>query len=633
VILTDREGPVLIEAELVKDLTSKTQTNAPVDGFQLPVPVYGPAVLNLVIDRPNQAVEIKPGVITRTADAVGTTMVTAVLQPAPAISVEWRDKAVASDQQQKPPSEPVPAAPGIARVAVDHEVLFTVSEGVIAANDVVRLQIDQHPAGEFLFEIPAGADVIEVNGADIASWSCVPTSDGKQELRVQLNARRMNQVELRISMERQTPAINGSFPLDLPRLRSAGARSRIDRQNGYFGVEVREGLEVRVEHSAEATGIDASELPASMTGSARGFMAQAFKYQKDATASMTVTKHRNLEVSTAQIDAAVAKTVMNDDGEALTRLDLVVRNNNNQFLVLRSMPERLKILALEVNGEAMKPGRSKDGEIYVPLIRSPRTGKTYTPFGVTIFFSEKLGRLHWKGRFELHLPMMSLDVSQMNWKLDLPAGHFMARLGGEFQHGWESMPELPGQVYSGAIGGKMASNVMSQMMPRSMPAVSPGAPRSSAGLLPVIPTLPEGSECLLFHRKLITTGSRAPRLVIFHARKPMVDGVLLAIVLFIGLIASSAIFGFAGGRAAAAVFKTAILVLCGAAALTGESMFAQDLPWFDRILDAYILGVEVGCAFAFAWWLLIPPRPAEEQPKPKAAPTPQPVQPPQIPQA
>ncbi|MBP7633304.1 hypothetical protein KBA41_03970 [Candidatus Ozemobacteraceae bacterium] len=626
VILADWEGPVLIEAELVKDLTSKTRTNAPVDGFRLPVPVYGPAVLNLVIDHPNQAVEIKPGVITRSVDTGGSTVVTAVLQPAPAITVEWRDKAATPDQQQRPASEPVPAASGIARVAVDHEVLFSVSEGVISANDLVRLQIDQHPAGEFLFEIPAGADVIEVNGSDIASWLCVQLSDGKQELRIQLNARRMNQVELRITMERQTPAINGSFPLDLPRLRSAGARSRIDRQNGYFGVEVREGLEVRVEHSSEATGIDASELPTSMTGSVRGFMAQAFKYQKDATASMTVTKHRNLEVSTAQIDAAVAKTVMNADGEALTRLDLVVRNNNNQFLVLRSMPEQLKILALEVNGEAMKPGRSKDGEIYVPLIRSPRSGKTYTPFGVTIFFSEEIGRLRNKGHFELHLPMMSLDVSQMNWKFDLPEGFFMARLGGEFQHGWESLPEVPSQVYSGAIGGKMASNVMSQMMPRGMPAGSPGVPRSSAGLLPVIPTLPEGSDSLLFHRKLITTGSRAPRLVIFHARKAVVEGILLAIVLFIGFIASSAIFGFAGGRIAAAGFKAALLGLCGAAAMTGESMFAQDLPWFDRILDAYILGIEVGCAFAFVWWLLSPPIPSEEPSKPKGTSVSQPVE-------
>ncbi len=631
VILTDREGPALIEAELVKDLTSKTRMNAPVDGFQLPVPTYGPAVLNLVIDRPSQAVDIRPGVLTRIADASGSTFVTAVLQPAPAITVEWRDKAAVPDQQQKPPSESISVAPGIARVAVDHEVLFSVSEGVIAANDLVRLQIDQHPAGEFLFEIPAGADVIEVNGADIASWICYPAADEKQELHVQLNARRMNQVELRISMERQTPAINGAFPLDLPRLRSAGARSRIDRQNGYFGVEVREGLEVSVEHSPEATGIDASELPASMTGSARGFMAQAFKYQKDATASMTVTKHRNLEVSTAQIDAAVAKTVMNPDGEALTRLDLVVRNNNNQFLVLRGMPERLKILALEVNGEAMKPGRSKDGEIYVPLIRSPRSGKTYTPFGVTIFFAEDVGKLRHKGHFELHLPMMSLDVSQMNWKLDLPEGFFMARLGGEFQHGWESMPEFPGQVYSGMIGGKMASNVMSQMMPRSMSAGTAPSPRSSAGLLPVIPALPEGSDSLLFHRKLITTGSHAPRLVIFHARKPMVEAVLLVSVLFVGLIVSSAISGFTSGRLFAAGIKTAFLVLYGATAMTGESMFAQDLPWFDRILDAYILGIEVGCAFAFLWWLLSPPRTTEETSKPKEAPTSQTVQPPQQP--
>lgn len=614
-ILTDREGPIVIEAEMVKDLTSLTQMNAAVDGFQLPVPSYGPANLNLVIDRPNQSVDIQPAVITQSDDTGYSTIVSAVLQPAPSISLEWRDKAATTGQARDQASEPVIVTPGIARVAVDHEVLFSVSEGVITANDLVRLQIDQHPAGEFIFDISPGADVIEVNGADIASWTCVPV-EKSQQLHVQLNARRMNQVELRISMERQTPDINGTFPLDLPHLRSAGSRSRIDRQNGYFGVEVREGLEVMVDHSPEATGIDASELPASLTGSSRGFMAHAFKYQKDASASLTVTKHRNIEVSTAQIDAAIARTVMNADGEALTRLDLVVRNNNNQFLVLRSVPKRLKVLALEVNGEAMKPGCSKDGEIYVPLIRSPRAGKSYTPFGVTVFFSEEVGKLSCKGCFELHLPMLSLDISQMNWKLDLPEGYFMGRRGGEFQHGWESMPSFPGQVYSGAMDGKMASNVMSQLAPRSMGTGLPSAQRSSAGLLPVIPTLPESSDYLLFHRKLITTGSRAPRLVLFHVRKPVVDGSLLLMVLFFGFLASSAIYGFADGRMLTAGLKTLFLGCCGIAAITGVSMFARDLPWFNRILDSYILGLEVGCALALTWWLLTPPLPGQEPSKP-----------------
>ncbi|HNW34917.1 MAG TPA: hypothetical protein PKM25_08300, partial [Candidatus Ozemobacteraceae bacterium] len=214
-IMTDREGPVVIEAELVKDLTSRTQTNAAVDGFKLPVPVYGPANLDLLIDRPKQMVDIQPAVITQSDETDNSTHVTAILQPSPMISVEWRDKAATVQVPQLQASATVtPPTPGIARIAADHEVLFSVSEGVISMNDLVRLQIDQHPAGDFLFDIPSGTDVLEVNGSDIASWICLPAGNA-QELRVQLNARRMNQVELRISMERQTPAINGKFPLDL----------------------------------------------------------------------------------------------------------------------------------------------------------------------------------------------------------------------------------------------------------------------------------------------------------------------------------------------------------------------------------------------------------------------------------
>jgi len=614
-ILTDREGRVVIEARLVKDLTSRTRTDTGVDGFRLPLPTYGPAQFELILDRPDQAIDIQPAVVLERGETAGKSWIKAILQPAPAIQVEWRNRASQAVPGHQTASAPaVLPAPGVARIAVDHEMLFTVSEGVIAANDLVRLQIDQNPAGEFLFEIPAGADVLEVSGGDVASWICLPRG-AAQELRVQLNARRMNQVELRIAMERQTPEINGRFALDLPRLRSAGSRSRIDRQNGFFGVEVRGGLEVQVDHSPEATGIDASELPENLSAQARGFIAQAFKYQKDATATVTVTKHRNIEVSTAQIDAASARTVLNAEGEALTRLDLMIRNNNNQFLVLRAVPERLKLLALLVNGEAMKPGRSAEGDISVPLIRSPRSGKAYTPFTVTLFFRERLGRLAGRGRLDLVLPQLSLDVSKMNWVVGVPEGFFLARRGGEFQLGSAYLPSFPAPVSPDRFAARRMSNVVSQNMPRGMGTT--GTP-TSAGLLPVIPSLPEAGEELTFNRKLITTGSRAPRLLLLYARESGLDLWMTAVILLTGLFVSSILHLAGLGRMRPAGMRLALLALVGIVVLGARSLFAYDLPWVGRLADALVLGIGTGFAIALLWWLMKPAEASDSQEIPPA---------------
>ncbi|HEY9069382.1 MAG TPA: hypothetical protein VIV61_03940, partial [Candidatus Ozemobacteraceae bacterium] len=614
-ILTDREGLVVIEAALVKDLTSRTRTGTDVGGFRLPVPVCGPAQFELTVDRPGQTIDIQPAVICDRGETNGKSWIKAILQPAPAIQAEWRNQASQAGQPLQTATTPAPLpAPGVARIAADHELLFTVSEGVIAITDLVRLQIDQHPAGEFTFEIPAGADVIEVTGNDIASWVCLPR-DEAQELRVQLNARRMNQVELRIAMERQTPEINGRFALDLPRLRSAGSRFRIDRQNGVFGVEVRGGLELRVEASPEATGIDASELPESLLSQARGFIAQAFKYQKDATAAVTVTKHRNIEVSTAQIDAASARTVLNAEGQAVTQLDLMIRNNNNQFLVLRGVPERLQLLALLVNGEAMKPGRSREGDISVPLIRSPRSGKAYTPFTVTMFFREHLGRLAARGRIDLVLPQFSLDISQMNWVVGTPEGIFLARRGGEFQLGENALPKFPTPVFPDLLAPSRQSNVISQNMPRGM---TPASTRTSAGLLPVIPDLPGADETLTLHRKLITTGSRPPRLLLFYARESGLDLWVLAMTLVTGLFVSSILHLAIGGGLRPAAIRLVILAFIGILVLGARALFAHDLPWIERIADALLLGIGTGFVIALVWWLMKPPASSETPEHPPA---------------
>ncbi|MFZ2957580.1 MAG: hypothetical protein WA705_11865 [Candidatus Ozemobacteraceae bacterium] len=628
-IWTDREGLVVLEAVLVKDLFSKNEPRVKVEGFQMPLPSFAVMKLDLTVSRTGQRIEVNPSVGLVTTDTATATRVIACLQPGPVLNVEWRDRvAKAVDEPQEPDADvvrngeapvqvpaPTPAPVRNAKVFLDQELLFSIMEGSIGTNDLVRMQIEGAPVGEFFFRLPTGVEVIDVSGGDIAAWNVKPASSG-QELRVALNARRMDRVEFRIDMERQTPQINGEFELELPVLLRIGQEGSIERQKGWFAVESREGLEVRIDRTDPATRIDPQELPAGMRNQARGFLAHAFKFLQTVSPIVQVTKHQEVSVSTVQIDSMTARTLVTRDGEVMTRMQMTMRNNNNQFLVLGKLSPGMKIATVMVNGEPVKPGLSKSGETYIPLIRSPRRGKQFEPFGVAIIFEERQAPLRGMGRIALILPGLSFDVAVMAWEIHTPDGYFMMKSRGDFSPGMpEDIQPMPGRVQGGDMGVAQRQGMMSNVVGKARglreDSAGGGSGASSglaggegAGLLPVTLEIPTTNHVLVFHRNIMSKQADHTEIVLAYGRESGLRPAFLIFALLIALLTSWTLMCLLNRTWVRGIFGGIVIGLFGLVLTVFEGTFALYVTFLPRIWENFSMGVQFGVVLLLAWLIM-----------------------------
>ncbi|MBF0546938.1 MAG: hypothetical protein HQM08_21030 [Candidatus Riflebacteria bacterium] len=617
-IWTEKEGKIRIEALYTKDLFSKIDPNVKAEGFEIPIPAFSLIKLNLQINKENQKVDINSGIGIETISISNGTKVTATLQPGSNLKVEWRDaveevetvapQPIFVNATQAAPVKPV--IPQIPKVFADHEVSLTTGDGFIGISDSINLQIESEPVGEFVFKLPAAYEVIEVTCPDLSSWKVRPTSTG-QELKIMLTTRKLQVLPVAIEMEIPTPEANGQYPISLPALKNIVPEGSIEREKGFLSLEGREGFEISVEAADQATRIDPEELPVSLKQKNSGFILHAFKYIKEPKFQIKITKHQDVAVSTAQIDGANARTLITDDGKVITRVDLTVRNNNNQFLLIQNMPSNLKIISAEVNCEPVKPGLGKSGEINVPLIRSPRQSKEFAPFCVSLNFETTLEALKRFGNLTLQLPNFSFDISQMRWEIHAPEKFYFIKRPGPFSADEIPQVNVPyGKVDSGAVANARQSNVMSQVMstkasssPLSTSSLS-YSEGQSAGLFPVTLIIPETFNRMIFGRRLISSSSAAPSIQFYYARENLLYPVLLGLSMFIGFLfvrAFMKLFNRKYFSGFLIVFPFLLLIF--ALHLT-QDVFGRYLTFLGRLLASSTEGIILGFLFLIAWLIL-----------------------------
>ena len=298
-----------------------------------------------------------------------------------------------------------------ARVYSEVYTLMSVGEGLVRATTNIQNTILFAGVGEFVYEVPKGMTVLDVQGAGIRDWKA--GADGK--LQVLLNFEAEGTYALSVRMERaQTKAAAVEVPVLVP----VGS----ERTKGWLGVETAGSLEIEEEAVKDATAVDVRSLPASILGLTAQPVLFGYKYLgSKPSVALNVAEHDEVDVLVTLIDQTVARTMWTREGRRLTSVNYQVRNNRRQFLRLE-LPPGAELWSASVAGKAVQPVKGSDGRVMIPLVRSQQAGQNLSAFDVSAVYVESGDPTpnNGRGTFKATLPNVDVPSTYVAWTVHSP---------------------------------------------------------------------------------------------------------------------------------------------------------------------------------------------------------------------
>ena len=414
-------------------------------------------------------------------EVVGDARVVKATIPATgSLSIEWQRKIDETTQQKE------------ARVYAEAHTLVSVGDGVVKATCSISNVILFAGVEQFVYEVPAGMTVLDVQGPGIRDWKVE-----KDKLAVALNFTAEGAYEFRVSMERPLAnAASISTPLLAP--------LDVERSRGWVGVESLGNLELDAGEVKGATPIDVRTLPASILGLTAQPVLLGYKYLgAKPSIALSVAQHDEVEVLVTLLDQTRAHTMWNREGRRLTSVVYQVRNNRRQFLRL-ALPQGAELWSASVAGRGVQPARASDGRVMVPLIRSQQEGNSLAAFQVEVVYVEngKPTDPSGRGTFHAELPTADVPTTYVAWTIYSPEHTKIRRrtVNGNLDH-VESLslpiptvaPEVPAMeeaLLKEEVAKKMPMERMAQAPEPPPPPPPAGGAALARGAAPVHVNLP-----------------------------------------------------------------------------------------------------------------------------------------------
>jgi hypothetical protein len=357
--------------------------------------------------------------------------------PVNKIEVKWNPKSSISKADEKNKQKLPPSISAITYNRIE------IGRGTLKGAFTADIDIRHAAIDHFDFYIPKDIDidsVIATNNVDVVDPSPVISKDGI--LAVDLTSPVEGKLTLKINYRKVFN--NSSFVTAIPAITLAN--KNIDREYGFVGVAETTNIETNiVESNNESyTLIDSKDL----TGPLSGMNASiAFKYLKikdtganyPYTVSIDVVRHEDVAVYEATINSTNITSVMNEEGQILTKATMQVRNTTKQFLNIQ-LPKNSDIWSVYVDNRAAKPAiTDKEKNIYsIPLAKSSDSedgGKTF-PVEIVYMVNKQIN-FKSEGLKFLEKPLnivinsfgfnkfkalsTELDSNSIKWELYLPA--------------------------------------------------------------------------------------------------------------------------------------------------------------------------------------------------------------------
>ncbi len=384
------------------------------------------------------------------------------------MSIRWSSATMREEEEEptaETPRAKQPTSKEPARINVQASMLASVGERLLTVYTTLRYAIFHAPVSRFEWTVPAGAEVLGVQGRGVTDWAC--TGTGERTCFVELPFPVQRTYELSIQMEQPLPKDATRITIPAPTARG------VQRQSGHVAVEVMGNAEVKPGDGTTAVREDVRELPPDLFAGQSTPILLAFKFlDGPLTATLDIQRRESVEMSPISVDDASFTTVWTTEGRTITEGTFHVRNRQRQFLALR-LPEGAVIQSAFVQDAPVKPSTGEDGRIRVPL-RSHGRGADAESFVVQVVYILDNQPLPGVGQVKALLPSLDAEIGALHHTLILPDHQKLWSFGGDLFVGNPRV--VAAATTEGGHGGlflRAAKNDIGNMMEDEMAEMAP----------------------------------------------------------------------------------------------------------------------------------------------------------------
>ena len=297
--------------------------------------------------------------------------------------------------------------------------LATVAETLISGRTLVRYEIQNAPTREFRLQVPPAWRNVELIGAGVRR-----RDQTNGEWRLELQSKVQGTYSLTVLWEM---ARDGSNRVEVPGPRALG----VERETGGVALFAQGQLQLIPEDvPAPLLRIEARELPAWALAAETGRPVLSYRYLRPGwTLNLDVRRFQDAAVLQGLVDAVRLRTVIAEDGQQMTQMDLEIRNNGRQNLSL-ALPTGSQVWSAFVDGQPVRPAR-RDGRLLLPL---ERPNADSVPIAVEVTYVGRLAFPRTAGRVELESPRFDLPLKDARWELFVPPDFTCSKFAGTMNY-------------------------------------------------------------------------------------------------------------------------------------------------------------------------------------------------------
>lgn len=396
--------------------------------------------------------------------------------------------------------------------------LVTVSEKALLSRARLDCSILGNEVDGWRLALPSQAEVLAVQCPNLDSWRTEDRPQGRTLL-IHTSQPASGDVSLEITTE--TPVQDLKTPWSLPFVYLEGA----ERVKGSVGVCSTGGIEVLPrDNLQEARRIDVQQdLPAEVHAMATSPILLAYEYHRQPYhVELESSKGEEVAVLDATVDSGQGRTLLTEQGKAVSICTWQVRNNSRQSLSV-ALPEGAEVWSAFVDGRPARPTQEADGRVRLPLVLSQGTGQQPGTFPVTLTWARQVSGGGPVSRVTVLSPRIDIPVSELTWQVYLPEDRQILHLGGTMAPPPLPAPERADGFLPDLLGRKLEASAPISAGASGMD--SGGAGPGSApdlvqarvrGVFPIQAQVPRMGRVLTFHR-LMVSGDEAPSMVVTSA--------------------------------------------------------------------------------------------------------------------